>query len=102
MRVNQATRRSARRGTVAGPAKALQGIRVLDFSTTIAGPHCTRMLSDMGGGVIKIETEEGEPMRPRPPVRGKCSAVFGGYNVGKKSVVLDLKSPKGVDAVKKL
>jgi crotonobetainyl-CoA:carnitine CoA-transferase CaiB-like acyl-CoA transferase len=83
-------------------AKALQGIRVLDFSTTIAGPHCTRMLSDMGADVIKIEIAGGETMRTRPPVRDNCSTVFGGYNVGKKSVVLDLKSPRGVEAVKKL
>jgi crotonobetainyl-CoA:carnitine CoA-transferase CaiB-like acyl-CoA transferase len=83
-------------------AKALQGIRVLDFSTTIAGPHCTRMLSDMGAEVIKIETAEGETMRTRPPVRGDCSSVYGGYNVGKKSVVLDLKSPEGIQAVNKL
>src|SRR3984885_20645 len=85
-----------------GSAKALQGIRVFDFSTTIAGPHCTRMLSDLGAEVIKIETAEGETMRRRPPVRDNCSTVFGGYNVGKKSVVLDLKSLRGVEAVKKL
>jgi crotonobetainyl-CoA:carnitine CoA-transferase CaiB-like acyl-CoA transferase len=83
-------------------AKALEGIRVLDFSTTIAGPHCTRMLSDMGAHVIKIETADGETMRTRPPVRGNCSAVFGSYNVGKKSVVLDLKSTRGIEAIKKL
>jgi len=83
-------------------AKALQGIRVLDFSTTIAGPHCTRMLSDMGAAVIKIETAEGETMRTRPPVRGDCSSLYGSYNVGKKSVVLDLKSPEGIQAVRKL
>jgi crotonobetainyl-CoA:carnitine CoA-transferase CaiB-like acyl-CoA transferase len=82
--------------------KSFQGLRVLDFSTTIAGPHCTRMLSDMGAEVIKIEIAGGETMRTRPPVRGNCSAVFGGYNVGKKSVVLDLKSPEGVKAVQKL
>src|SRR3954453_4823838 len=87
---------------VTRPTKPLQGIRVLDFSTTIAGPHCTRMLSDMGAEVIKIETEEGETMRIRPPVRGGCSTSFGSYNVGKKSVVLDLKSMKGVEAVKQL
>ena len=78
------------------------GLRVLDFSTTIAGPHCTRMLADMGAEVIKIETAEGETMRTRPPVRNNCSTAFGQLNVGKNSLVLDLKSPKGVEAVRRL
>ena len=78
------------------------GLRVLDFSTTIAGPHCTRMLADMGAEVIKIETAEGETMRTRPPVRNHCSTAFGQLNVGKNSLVLDLKSPAGVDAVRRL
>ena len=69
------------------------GLRVIDFSTTIAGPHCARMLADMGAEVIKIETSEGETMRTRPPVRNGCSTVFGQLNVGKKSLVLDLKVP---------
>ena len=78
------------------------GLPLLDFSTTIAGPHCTRMLTDMGAEVIKIETEEGETMRTRPPVRNNCSTVFGQLNVGKQSLVLDLKSPKGTEAVRRL
>ncbi|MCA6121070.1 CoA transferase [Bradyrhizobium sp. WSM 1704] len=78
------------------------GLRVLDFSTTIAGPHCTRMLADLGAEVIKIEPAEGETMRTRPPVRNNCSAVFGQLNVGKQSVVLDLKSSAGVEAVRRL
>src|SRR5712672_4640967 len=78
------------------------GLRVLDFSTTIAGPHCTRMFADMGAEVIKIETDEGETMRTRPPVRNRCSTAFGQLNVGKNSLVLDLKSPKGVEAVRRL
>src|SRR6476619_672679 len=81
---------------------SLDGLRVIDFSTTIAGPHCTRMLADMGAEVIKIETAEGETMRTRPPVRNNCSTAFGQLNVGKKSFVLDLKSPKGVEAVRRL
>ena len=80
----------------------LAGLRVLDFSTTIAGPHCARMLADMGAEVIKIETTEGETMRTRPPLRDGCSSVFGQLNVGKKSLVLDLKSPRGLDVVRRL
>ena len=81
---------------------SLAGLRVLDFSTTIAGPHCTRMLADMGAEVVKIETAEGETMRTRLPVRNNCSTAFGQLNVGKNSLVLDLKSPQGVEAVRRL
>ncbi len=78
------------------------GLRVLDFSTTIAGPHCTRMLADTGAEVIKVETSEGETMRTRPPLRNHCSTAFGQLNIGKNSVVLDLKSSAGVEAVRRL
>src|ERR1700753_1498910 len=78
------------------------GLRVIDFSTTIAGPHCARMLADMGAEVIKVETSEGETMRTRPPVRNGCSTVFGQLNVGKKSLVLDLKSRDGAEAIRRL
>jgi CoA:oxalate CoA-transferase len=81
---------------------SLHGLRVLDFSTTIAGPHCTRMLADVGAEVIKIESGDGETMRIRPPVRNGCSSVFGQLNAGKKSIVLDLKSPEAIDAVRHL
>jgi crotonobetainyl-CoA:carnitine CoA-transferase CaiB-like acyl-CoA transferase len=82
--------------------RSLQGLRVLDFSTTIAGPHCSRMLADMGAEVIKIEPADGETMRTRPPVRNGCSSVFGQLNVGKKSLVLDLKSPQGIEIIRRL
>jgi crotonobetainyl-CoA:carnitine CoA-transferase CaiB-like acyl-CoA transferase len=82
--------------------KSFDGIRVLDFSTTIAGPHCTRMLADMGAEVIKIESAGGEMMRTRPPVRNQCSTTFGQLNVGKNSLVLDLKSPGGIEVVRRL
>jgi crotonobetainyl-CoA:carnitine CoA-transferase CaiB-like acyl-CoA transferase len=82
--------------------KSLQGLRVLDFSTTIAGPHCTRMLADMGAEVIKIESTEGETMRTRPPVRDGFSTAFGQLNVGKKSLVLDLKSPQAIEVIRRL
>ncbi|MDI4232810.1 CoA transferase [Bradyrhizobium sp. Arg237L] len=82
--------------------KSLDGLRVLDFSTTIAGPHCTRMLADLGADVIKIEPAEGEMMRTRPPVRKLCSTAFGQLNVGKKSLTLDLKSAEGAEVVRRL
>jgi crotonobetainyl-CoA:carnitine CoA-transferase CaiB-like acyl-CoA transferase len=82
--------------------KSFHGLRVLDFSTTIAGPHCARMLADMGAEVIKIESVEGETMRTRPPVRNGCSTAFGQLNVGKKSLVLDLKSPDAIEVVRRL
>src|ERR1700732_1267617 len=81
---------------------SFQGLRVLDFSTTIAGPHCTRMLADMGAEVIKVETAEGETMRTRPPVRSGCSTTFGQLNVGKKSLVLDLQSPDAIEIIRRL
>src|SRR5881227_702215 len=82
--------------------KSFTGLRVLDFSTTIAGPHCTRMLADMGAEVIKVESVEGETMRTRPPVRNGFSSAFGQLNVGKKSLVLDLKSPDAVEIIRRL
>jgi crotonobetainyl-CoA:carnitine CoA-transferase CaiB-like acyl-CoA transferase len=60
------------------------------------------MLADMGAEVIKIESAEGETMRSRPPLRNSFSTVFGQLNVGKKSLVLDLKSPDAIDLVRRL
>jgi crotonobetainyl-CoA:carnitine CoA-transferase CaiB-like acyl-CoA transferase len=93
------TRSGKDEGTLTG---CFNGLRVLDFSTTIAGPHCSRMLADMGAEVIKIETDKGETMRTRPPVRNGCSTTFGQLNAGKKSLVLDLKSPDGAEAIRRL
>ena len=82
--------------------KAFAGLRVLDFSTTIAGPHCTRLLADLGAEVIKVESPEGDMMRTRPPLRNGASTHFGQLNAGKKSVVLDLKVPAAVAAIRTL
>jgi CoA:oxalate CoA-transferase len=90
------------RRNAADSTKSLNGLRVLDFSTTIAGPHCSRMLADMGAEVIKVESAEGETMRTRPPLRDGCSSVFGQLNAGKKSLVLDLKSSDAIEAIRRL
>jgi crotonobetainyl-CoA:carnitine CoA-transferase CaiB-like acyl-CoA transferase len=81
---------------------ALDRVRVLDFTTTIAGPHCGRLMADLGADVIKIEAPEGDMMRTRLPIRNGASTSFGQLNAGKKSLVLDLKRPEAVEAVRRL
>ena len=82
--------------------RPLDGLRILDFSTTIAGPHCSRLMADMGAQVIKVESPEGDLMRSRPVLREGASTMFGQLNAGKKSIVLDLKRPEAIAAIKKL
>src|SRR5204862_8075404 len=81
---------------------ALDGVRVVDFTTTIAGPHCTRLLADLGAEIIKLEAPDGDMMRSRPPLRNGASTSFGQLNTGKKSVILDLKRPEALEIVQRL
>ncbi len=70
---------------------ALTGIRVLDFTTVVAGPYATRLLADCGAEVVKSEPPGGDMLRASK-VSGE-SRYFASYNCGKKSVVLNLKKP---------
>lgn len=81
---------------------AFDGLKVLDFTTTIAGPHCARLLADLGADVIKVESGEGDMMRTRLPLRKGASTSFGQLNAGKRSIVLDLKSKAAQKAVLRL
>jgi CoA:oxalate CoA-transferase len=85
-------------------AKALEGVRVLDFTQYLSGPHCTSVLSELGAEIIKIEMPgRGEPERQAMPMTPKRESYqFFSYNRGKKSVTLNLKNPKGVEIAKKL
>jgi len=85
-------------------AKALEGVRVLDFTQYLSGPHCTSVLSELGAEVIKIELPgKGEPERVAVPMTPKRESYqFLSYNRGKKSITLNLKSPKGQEIAKKL
>jgi crotonobetainyl-CoA:carnitine CoA-transferase CaiB-like acyl-CoA transferase len=81
---------------------ALDGVRVLDFTSVMAGPFATRMLADLGAEVIKVESLEGDQVRQRPPQRDGFSAYFGTLNAGKKSLACNLKSPEIIALIHKL
>jgi crotonobetainyl-CoA:carnitine CoA-transferase CaiB-like acyl-CoA transferase len=83
----------------------LKGIRVLDFSHALAGPLCTYHLALLGADVIKVERPEvGDDLRHYTEHAGAkdMSAPFVAANAGKRSITLDLKSPEGQEAVRRL
>ena len=82
--------------------RPLDGIRVLDFTRVLSGPHCTRMLSDLGAQVIKVEPPEGDLTRFAYPRVGSMSTYFAQQNIGKLNISLDLKKPEAVDIIKEL
>lgn len=78
---------------MAGP---LEGIRVLDLTRILAGPYATMILRDLGAEVIKIEQPgTGDEARDFGPFKNDFSLYFMSVNRGKKSVTLNLKSPRG-------
>lgn len=81
----------------------LEGLRVLDLSLFLPGPHLTMMMSDHGADVIKVEPPAGEPVRNVGYRTGDGVSVwFRNTHRGKRSVVLDLKSDAGRAALLKL
>lgn len=86
---------------------ALDGLRMVDFTRSQAGPVCTALLSDMGMEVIKVESaKQHDFMRmlpPHPPGDdGLNSPYFGVFNRGKRGITLDVSQPTGLDLVKRL
>ncbi|MEX2520071.1 MAG: CoA transferase [Paracoccaceae bacterium] len=82
---------------------ALDGIRVIDLSTVVLGPWAAQMMGDMGADVIKVETPEGDMTRYAGPSRNKgMAAFFLGTNRNKRSVVLNLRSAEGQEALARL
>jgi crotonobetainyl-CoA:carnitine CoA-transferase CaiB-like acyl-CoA transferase len=84
------------------PEKLLADYTVVDFTSMMAGPYCTRWLADLGADVIKVEPLDGDHMRTRPPFRGESSMVFGHLNSGKSSIAVDLKHPEGNELARRL
>ncbi|MFQ5684106.1 MAG: CaiB/BaiF CoA transferase family protein [Candidatus Binatia bacterium] len=82
----------------------LDGIRVLDLTRALAGPYCTMFLGDLGAEVVKIERPHvGDDSRGwGPPFLGDESAYFLSINRNKRSVTIDMKSPQGIELVRRL
>jgi crotonobetainyl-CoA:carnitine CoA-transferase CaiB-like acyl-CoA transferase len=84
-------------------ALPLEGVRVLDLTSVMAGPYCTMVLGDMGAEVIKIENfPEGDASRRFDPKVNGESYCFAVLNRNKKSVGLNMKDPRGKDAFMKI
>jgi crotonobetainyl-CoA:carnitine CoA-transferase CaiB-like acyl-CoA transferase len=82
----------------------LEGVKVVDLTTIVVGPICTRTLADYGADVIKVEAPGGDLLRTmaegsrNPGMSGK----FINFNRNKRSIGLDIKKPDGLEAMKRL
>ena len=85
-----------------GLARALEGLKVLDFSQGIAAPHAACLLAEMGAEVVKIEPPGGDWLRGLGVRRNGSSVLFGTFNRGKRGLALDLKHPAGREAALRL
>ena len=82
--------------------QALDGIRVVDLTTGVAGPHCTKLLADFGADVIKVEPPGGDPTRDVPPFAGDIphpdrGLLFLHLNTNKRSVTIDPETEDGLE-----
>ncbi|WP_444634491.1 CaiB/BaiF CoA transferase family protein [Cupriavidus oxalaticus] len=82
---------------------ALAGVKVVDITAVFMGPSATQMLGDLGADVIKVEPPGGDSTRAIGPCgKDKMGPLFLGLNRNKRSIVLDLKSPEGRQALLRL
>ncbi len=81
----------------------LHGIRIIDMTSVLMGPFASQALGDMGADVVKIEAPAGDVVRQIGPARhAGMGPIFLNTNRNKRSLVLDLKHPDGVAALKRL
>jgi formyl-CoA transferase/CoA:oxalate CoA-transferase len=83
--------------------RILEGVRVVDVTSSLAGPSCTQLLASLGAEVIKVEPPGGDHARAwGPPFVNGQGAMFLASNAGKRSLVLDLSTPDGRDELLRL
>jgi crotonobetainyl-CoA:carnitine CoA-transferase CaiB-like acyl-CoA transferase len=80
--------------------RPLEGLKVVDLTTFLSGPSATQLLGDLGADVIKVESLTGDSSRAiAGPELGGESAYFLANNRNKRSIAIDLKSPRGLEVV---
>ena len=80
----------------------LTGVKIVDFTRVLAGPHCTKTLRDLGAEVVKIEPPAPDTGRSGQPHVGAMSLYFAQQNSGKRAISLDLNFPEAQDIVRRL
>lgn len=81
----------------------LVGVRVVDMTSILMGPYAAQLLGDMGADVIKVEAPVGDMVRDLGPMQNpRMGSLYLHVNRSKRGLVLDLKQPAGLEAVKKL
>jgi crotonobetainyl-CoA:carnitine CoA-transferase CaiB-like acyl-CoA transferase len=80
----------------------LTGIRVVDFSRVLAGPHCAKTLLDLGADVVKVEPPSGDLSRKAFPAKGEISGYYAQQNAGKRNLSIDLNVEGAREVVAKL
>ncbi|MGV0774475.1 CaiB/BaiF CoA transferase family protein [Mycolicibacterium elephantis] len=78
---------------------ALAGLRVVELGTEIASPYCTKLLTDLGADVCKIESPAGDPLRHWGPFKDSATrhgGLFEYLNAGKHGLTIDLATPTGL------
>ena len=78
------------------------GLKVVDLSQGVAGPHCGMLMAQHGADVVKIEPITGDWGRAIGRQYGDFCAYNVAFNRGKRSIALDLKTPGGLDAARRL
>jgi len=82
--------------------RPLEGLRVLDLSTMLAGPYGATLLGDLGADVIKIESHYGDDSRHLGPRRGDERGPYLSLNRSKRGLVLDLQQPRGQEVFRRI